>query len=143
MKIVDVNVLLYATNQRAPEYSRAHAWWVDAVNGDESIALPWPTITGFLRLVTHRTVLAQPLTIANAVAIVEKWLSFEPVTLLDTSRELWASYKICAIDADVAGNATYDAQYAAQAIARSATLVSCDTGFARFRGLKWENPLTA
>ena len=42
-----------------------------------------------------------------------------------------------------AGNLTTDAHLATLAITHDATLVSCDTDFARFAGLRWENPLKA
>jgi predicted nucleic acid-binding protein len=39
------------------------------------------------------------------------------------------------------GNLTSDAHLAALAIEHGAVLCSSDTDFARFRGLKWRNPL--
>jgi predicted nucleic acid-binding protein len=39
------------------------------------------------------------------------------------------------------GSLTTDAHLAALAISHNATLVSCDTDFARFKRLRWENPL--
>jgi hypothetical protein len=41
----------------------------------------------------------------------------------------------------IAGNLTYDAHLAALAIEYQAELVSTDTDFARFPGLRWLNPL--
>ena len=40
-----------------------------------------------------------------------------------------------------AGNLRTEAHLAACAIARDATLVSCDSDFAHFEGLRWKNPL--
>jgi predicted nucleic acid-binding protein len=40
-----------------------------------------------------------------------------------------------------AGNPIPDAALAALAIEHGVTLASTDTDFARFRGLRWENPL--
>lgn len=41
-----------------------------------------------------------------------------------------------------AGNLTSDAHLAALAIEQGAELCSSDTDFARFKGLKWRNPLS-
>ncbi len=40
-----------------------------------------------------------------------------------------------------AGNLTSDAHLAALAIEHGAELCSCDTDFARFRGVRWTDPL--
>jgi len=42
----------------------------------------------------------------------------------------------------MAGNLTTDAHMAVLALTHDAVLVSCDTDFARFKGLRWENPMT-
>jgi predicted nucleic acid-binding protein len=45
------------------------------------------------------------------------------------------------LEVGVAGNLTNDAHLAALAIEYQAELVSTDTDFARFPGLRWFNPL--
>jgi predicted nucleic acid-binding protein len=40
-----------------------------------------------------------------------------------------------------AGNLTTDAHLATLAISHGAILISCDSDFARFKGLRWENPI--
>jgi predicted nucleic acid-binding protein len=45
------------------------------------------------------------------------------------------------LDLGIAGNLTSDAHLAALAIEYQAELVSTDTDFARFPGLRWFNPL--
>jgi predicted nucleic acid-binding protein len=45
------------------------------------------------------------------------------------------------VRAGTGGNLTSDAHLAALAIEHGAELCSSDTDFARFRGLKWRNPL--
>ncbi|MCK9588603.1 MAG: hypothetical protein WC076_12885 [Terrimicrobiaceae bacterium] len=42
-----------------------------------------------------------------------------------------------------AANLVSDAHLAALALEHSCTLASTDSGFARFRSLKWQNPIAA
>jgi predicted nucleic acid-binding protein len=44
-------------------------------------------------------------------------------------------------EAGTAGNLATDAHLAALAISHAAILMSCDSDFGRFKGLRWENPL--
>lgn len=49
MKLVDLNVLLYAVNSDSAHHEAVSVWWESALNGDESIGLPWIVLLGFLR----------------------------------------------------------------------------------------------
>ena len=53
----------------------------------------------------------------------------------------WEVLRSLLAETGTAGNLTIDAHLAALAICHAAVLVSCDGDFARFRGLRWENPL--
>ena len=68
MKIVDLNVLLYAVNRDAPQHRIAREFWEAAINGEEPIGLAWMVVLGFLRLSTRPGVFASPLTAEQAAA---------------------------------------------------------------------------
>jgi toxin-antitoxin system PIN domain toxin len=142
MKVIDLDVLVYAINGDAPEHVAVRPWWENALNGEEPIALPWIVVIGFLRLVTHRGVFDSPLTPSQAVQRVDRWLAVEHVSLLPESSDHWANLRDVLESTGSSGNLVNDAHLATLAMARAATLVSCDTDFARLRGLRWENPLT-
>ena len=44
MKLLDLNLLLYAVNRDSAAHTRAKAWIEDAFSGEETIALPWVVI---------------------------------------------------------------------------------------------------
>ncbi len=67
MIIPDVNLLVYAHNDQAPAHAKPRAWWEAALKGRTPVGLPWLSISGFIRLMTHRQVLAQPLDIHQAI----------------------------------------------------------------------------
>ena len=141
MKIVDVNILLYAVNPDAPLHDRIVEWWEEQLNGDESIGLAWAVAVGFLRVSTHPRIFPSPLTPQEAIAHMDTWLSLDIVTLLTENRDHWRTLRSLLADVGVAGNLAPDAHLAALALTHGATLASCDADFSRFRKLRWENPL--
>lgn len=141
MKVIDLNVLLYAVNAEGPHHRAAKAWLESLLSGDETTALPWVVILGFLRLVTHPSVFASPLRATQAIEVVEGWLSRPTVQTLGPGGEHWALLRDLLLAAGTAGNLTTDAHLAALAIEHGAELHSTDTDFARFTGLRWANLL--
>ena len=141
MKVVDLNLLLYAVNADAVHHHAACAWLEEALASDEPVALPWVVLLGFLRIATNRRILPQPLTVAQAIAVVDGWLAQPAVRPLSPGEEHWRILRTLLADAGTAGNLTTDTHLAALAIEHGATLWSTDTDFRRFPRLRWENPL--
>ena len=141
MKVVDLNLLLYAVNADAPNHARARAWWEAALGGDEQIGLAWPVVLGFLRLATRSGILPRPLTARQALDVVQEWVEHPQVTMLHPGARHWAQLRGFLEAAGTAGNLTTDAHLAVLAIEYDATLCSTDTDFSRFRNLSHENPL--
>jgi toxin-antitoxin system PIN domain toxin len=140
MKIIDVNVLIYAVNRQSQFHSPVLSWWNAALNGSEQIGLPWITISGFLRIMTNPRLLDSPLPVAEALDRVEAWLDQPAVSIVAERENHWSLFREFIADIGTGGNRTSDAHLAALAISRGAVLASCDRGFARFRQLRWENP---
>ena len=141
MKVVDLNVLLYVVNENAPHHQALLSWWESAVNGDESIGLPWVVLLGFLRIATNPKIFPNPLAPATAISKIDACLSLGNTYLVTEKEEHWEILRTLVADAGTAGNLTTDAHLASLAISHGAVLVSCDSDFARFRGLRWENPI--
>ena len=141
MKIVDVNVLLYVVNERATHHRALLNWWESAVNGDESIGLPWLVLLGFLRISTNPKIFPHPLDPATAINKITTWRSLASTYLVREKDEHWDILRTLLDETGTAGNLTTDAHLAALAISHGAILVSCDRDFSRFRGLRWENPI--
>ena len=141
MRIVDLNVLLYAVNSDAPQHDAALGWWEKAVNDEDTVGLAWVVLLGFLRLATSPRVFPRPLAPHTASAKLDAWLALDNVRIVREKDDHWESLKALLRGAGTAGNLTTDAHLAALALSHDAVLVSCDTDFARFKGLRWENPL--
>lgn len=141
MITVDVNLLLYAVVTGFPQHRHARAWWERSINDAVPIGLTHPAIFGFLRIATNPRVLRSPLEIHAAVGYVTGWLQRPNVEVLTPGpRHLEIAFGLLG-GVGTAGNLTTDAQLAAYAIERDATLCSNDTDFGRFSGLRWANPL--
>jgi len=141
VKIVDVNILLYAVDSKAAQHRLARTWWERAVNGDEPIGLPWIVLTGFLRIVTNPRVFAAPHDVSSALARIDRWLALDSVRIVREKDDHWNTLRGLIASAGTAGNLTTDAHLAALAISHDAVLCSSDLDFGRFKGLRWENPL--
>lgn len=141
MILVDVNLLLYATNVSASQHRAAREWLDRQLVETLRVGLPWATLLGFLRLATSPRVITRPLTIAAAWQQVLQWLACKPAWVpLPTERHADVLGKLLA-EPGVYGNLVPDAHLAALAIEHGLTLCSTDGDFARFPELKWLNPL--
>jgi hypothetical protein len=143
VKVLDVNLLLYAVNADGPHHASAKAWLEYALSGDETVALPWIVILGFLRLATNPRVFTEPLEPVQALELVGGWLARPPVEYLNPGDEHWDIFRDLLEEAGTAGNLTTDAHLAALAVEHGAELHSTDTDFARFTRLRWVNLLAA
>ncbi len=141
MRLIDLNVLLYAVNRDAPRHAAIRSWWEAALSGEEPIGLTWIVLLGFLRLATSPRVFSQPLMPAQAFERVDAWMDHPNTRLVHETQEHWRVLKELLDDAGTAGNLTTDGHLAAIAICHGATLVSCDADFRRFRRLRWEDPV--
>ncbi|MES2562899.1 MAG: type II toxin-antitoxin system VapC family toxin [Pseudomonadota bacterium] len=143
MKIVDLNILLYAVNSGSQRHDIARRWWESAINGEETIGLAWVVLLGFLRLSTNARIFPRPFTPETAAARIDTWLALDNVQIVREKDNHWEVLTPLIHSTGTAGNLTTDMHLAALAMSRDAVIVSCDTDFARFKGLRWENPLAS
>ena len=143
MKLVDLNLLVYAVDSSAPRHEAARAWWESVLAGPETVALPWAVLVGFVRLSTKATVFHRPLTGDEALDLVDGWLAQPPVVAVAPGARHALLLRELLSDLGTAGNLVNDAHLAALAIEQGAELCSCDTDFQRFPGLRWTDPLRA
>jgi toxin-antitoxin system PIN domain toxin len=128
-------------NSDAEQHERARSWWEAAVNDDEAVGLPWIVLLGFLRLATNPRIFPRPLSPAAASARIDAWLVQENIRIVREKEDHWGQLRVLLQRSGTAGNLTTDAHLAALAITHDAVLVSSDNDFARFKGLRWVNPL--
>ena len=143
MKLPDVNVLLYAVDEQSPHHSPARAWVEDALSGTETVAFTWSVLLAFVRLSTRALIFERPMTVEQALELIESWIARPCATIVDpTDRHLSLLRELLG-PLGTAGNLTTDAHLAALAIEHGAELCSSDHDFARFSGLRWTDPLAS
>ncbi len=141
MKIVDLNILLYAVNRDAEQHTSARKWIDEVFGGNEPVGLPWIVLLGFLRIATNSRVFPKPLKPSEAMAVVDAWLGQPTVEALSPGVEHWSILRRLLAEGGIGANGTSDAHLAAIAIELGAELCSADADFRRFAGLRWTNPL--
>lgn len=140
MKLVDANLLLYATNPSDPYHQRAAAWFDDLMNSGERVALPWQSLIAFIRISTSTPSRKQPLPTSEALDYVRDWLEWESVWVPEpTSNHLAVLAELLA--PAPRSKLVTDAHLAALAIEHGLTLCSADVDFRLFKGLRLVNPL--
>ncbi len=73
MILVDVNLLVAATMTSAPEHEVTRSWLEDRLRGTAQVGLPWPCLTGFVRVVAQPRAWERALPVNAALAIVQSW----------------------------------------------------------------------
>lgn len=140
MKIVDLNVVVYATNTASHHHPSASAWFDHAIGGVGTIGIPTAVAVGFVRITTNPRIMTDPLSTSEASHIVRSWLARpNVVTPHPTDRHFDVLDELLAATGR-GGNLVSDAHLAALAIEYSAELYSYDNDFARFPGVIWRSP---
>lgn len=140
MKLLDVNVLLYAHDTSSAQHARCRRWLTGVLQGDEHVGLPWQTLHGFVRIVTNARVVRRPLSGTDACAIVQRWLERPQAVVVEPGERYWTIFRELVARAQVQGPLVSDAALAALAIEQGATLCTTDRDFRRFDGLTLLDP---
>ena len=141
MLIPDINILVHAYNSDSPRHSAARSWWETTLRQPRPVGMPWATTLGFIRIMTNRGILENPMRVHDSLGRARKWLEHPRVQILTPGERHSEILFDLLARLGTAGNLTTDAHLAALAIEYQAELVSTDADFARFPGLRWFNPL--
>lgn len=141
MILPDINLLVYAYNSSAPGHEPAREWWETCLSDTHEVGLPWIVILGYLRIMTSRNVLVDPIEPAEALGHARSWLARPQARILQPGRRHLDLLDDLMRAGSAAGRLTTDAHLAALAIEHQAELHSNDSDFSRFPGLLWRNPL--
>lgn len=140
MKVVDANVLIYAVNEADPKHEDARAWLDASLGGHEAIGFAWTVLLAFLRLSTKVGLFPSPLSVEDALERLRAWTAQPPSVILEpTPRHLDVVAGLLA-PTGAGGNLVSDAHLAALALEHDASIVTYDTDFARFEGVRWARP---
>lgn len=143
MKLADVNVLIYAHREDADEHEAYASWLETLVNKEEPFAVSEIVLSSFIRIVTNPKIFRPATPMTTALDFCERLVGWpRSVRLLPTPRHWGLFTKLCR-ESQIKGAIVSDAYLAALAIEHGCELVTTDSDFARFEGLRWQHPLSA
>jgi uncharacterized protein len=141
MQLPDVNVLIYAHRQDAPEHDRYAAWLRALVEAPEPFAVAEIVLAGFLRIVTNPKIFRPATPMQTALVFCRRLVEWPRAVFVMPSRTHWDLFvKMCNA---IEGPLVTDAYVAALAIEHGCELITTDSDFSRFHGLRWRHPLGA
>ncbi|MGH9304978.1 MAG: type II toxin-antitoxin system VapC family toxin [Acidimicrobiales bacterium] len=140
MNLVDANVLLYAVNEADEKHPGSRRWLDRELSGNGTVGFAWISLLAFVRLSTKIGLFERPLAPTAALATVGAWLS-QPAAVIvrETPRHLDVLGELLG-RTGVGGNLTNDAHLAALALESRAGIVTFDSDFGRFPGVRWSTP---
>lgn len=141
MQLPDINVLIYAHREDAPEHVRYAEWLRRLATGSEPFALTSYTLGGFLRIVTNRRIFGEPTPMTVALEFCHQLRRRPRARLLQPSTRHWNILTQLIEKTEVSGPLVSDAYLAALAIEHGCELMTTNGDFARFRTLRWSHPL--
>lgn len=141
MILVDANILIYAHVSSFTQHSLAREWLDQQLNGASPVGLPWASVLAFLRLVSNPRVFEHPEPIGEAWQQVQTWFACDVVWAPHPTERHAAVLTQFLTAPGIHGNLVPDAHLAALAVEHGLTLCSSDGDFARFKGLRWINPI--
>jgi len=139
--LLDANLLLYAVHSRATQHETAAGWLTEQLNGSRRVGFPWQSLAAFLRISTHPRAFERPLPATAAWERIDDWLSSPVAWVPEPGPRYAAIFKDLATRYDARGNLIPDAQLAALALEQGLAVYSTDTDFARFKEVRWVDPL--
>lgn len=138
---IDANILVYASNSADGAHASARSLIQQLAEGPELVYLFWPTVMGYLRIVTHPAILPRPLAPTEAVTNVADLLARAHVRSPGEGERFWNLYRVTAGERS-RGNEVPDAHLVALMVEHGVrVLYSRDRGFRRFDSIEVRDPL--
>lgn len=138
---VDVNVLLYASNESSPFHTEARELVERLTRGPDLLYLFWPVVMGYLRMATHAAIFHRPLSVAAATENIEQILALPHARTAGEGTEFWRVYRATTAGTVVRGNLVPDAHLVSLMRENGvATLWSHDRDFRKFEGIQVRDP---
>lgn len=140
--LVDANVLIYATNRRAPAYERANSWLAEQLAGPRrTVGIPWLSALAFQRIMTNPRLFSRPLDPAEAWGQLTGWFALPSCWIPNPGDEHTDLVGELIAKTGAVGNLVSDAHLAALAREHGLTIASADADFAKFPDVRWVNPV--
>jgi uncharacterized protein len=139
--ILDANILLCAYDSSSARHAEAKAWIEKIFSEGELVGIPWQTAHAFLRIATNPKLPGRRFSMTEASEVVDSWQAQPNIRFLRPGEQHWSILRRMLVDGQAKGSLVTDAQLAALTIEHGGELNTTDRDFARFPGVRWNNPL--
>jgi len=139
--LLDVNVVVYAYWEEAPEHAAYAGWLRQAIQSDEPCGISDAVLSGMVRIVTNSRIFRTASPTERALQFAEALREGPNVIRVEPGARHWPIFTRLCRDAGAKGDLIPDAWLAALAIESGSELITADRGFARFPALRWRHPV--
>ena len=143
MELPDINVLIYAHREDAPEHEKYAEWLSNLAQGVSPFALSSVTLGGFLRIVTNPRIFQPATPMDVALGFCQRLTARPTAVFIQPGVRHWAIMIDLIERSRVRGAMVSDAYLAALAIEHGCELITTDSDFVRFPTLRWRHPLAS
>jgi uncharacterized protein len=139
---IDVNILLYASDEENPLHHKAADFLSGCARGREVFCIAWLTVMSYLRIATHASIFQRPLTPHEAMQNIDALLSLPHCRTVGEDEGFLQTYQDITSEVAVRGNLVPDAHLAAVLSQHGiVTLYTHDRDFRKFDFLDVRDPL--
>ena len=138
---IDVNPLLYASDSSSPFHAAALAFVERVAAGPELVYVFWPTAMAYLRIATHPSIFAQPLSSREALANLGALLGLPHVRSPGEDTGFWPAFRSIADEIAPRGNLVPDTHLVALMRANGVDGIwTRDRDYLKFDGIRMLDP---
>ena len=142
MILPDLDLLVYAYNERSEFHRAAQTWWQELLAGTDTVGIPWQVSDGFIRQTSNTSIMAAPWTPAAAAGEIRRWLGNNHIVTLAPGPRYLEILEQLLTATGATMRLVPDATIAALALENAAEVHTNNArDFRRFPGLLWRNPL--
>jgi len=140
---LDANVLLFASDRTSDRHGAASDFLESCAASPEVFCMTWPTIMAYLRIATHPSIFAAPLTPEEALANVNALLALPQARVVSEQDGFMDAYLHVTASTTVRGNLVPDAHVAAILFQNGVRILySNDRDFRKFESLDVRDPFS-
>jgi toxin-antitoxin system PIN domain toxin len=140
MRLIDVNVLIYAHRQDGPHYAQYKSWLETALDSPEALGVADLVLSAFLRIVTNPKAFRSPTPLAIGLDFVEAIRAHPNYVSVSPGPRHWPIFVRLCRETGASGNLIPDAYLAALAIESGSEWITSDRDYGQFAGLRWRQP---
>lgn len=138
---LDVNVLVYAADETSDRHSRARALLDHVATSPAITYLLWPVLLGYVRIITHPTILESPLSPEAAIDDIDDLVQRPQIVVVGEGDRFWETFKRLARTVAPRGNLVPDAHLVALMAENGvSTIWTSDRDFRKFSGITVKDP---